>query len=342
MNQATFAEGLAREGGLKMEAAWSTARVAAAAVSPRGLFLRADLLARMPLLERVGLIAHELAHMSQLEMRRGGRGQAAQWIREGHAEWVQFKVVEWLGMQPFDASRDEVRRSILRSRTAVKFFPNLTELARGDQWKEAVDRLGKAATYGQAFLAVDRLIERYGLETLHTVLRQFALDDDPRGAWARSYPIPYGQFAREFRTHLEQVGNQLASFTPSPSPTPTSRASADVVAATPTPHAADRLVGTWTGTLRAPGPYAAPTNHPATLRIHDDRDGLRWSLEASGGDLDGRGAVVRTEQGIALVGTLGRRAVAVSLSVTLAGSTLQATGLGANNALHTLTLERRR
>jgi hypothetical protein len=206
VNQATFAEGLTREGGHLSDDAWDRARIVAAMASPHGLFLRGDLVNAMRLADKVGLIAHELAHVNQMEMRRGGRGAPAHWIREGHADWVKYQILELLGMRTYAESRDEVKRAILRSRTPIRFFPPLTELARGDGWTDAGIRLGSAATYGQSFLAVDWLVERYGIERLNEFNRRFSRHDEPRSHWAQVYPIRYSDFVAEFRARLEQLG----------------------------------------------------------------------------------------------------------------------------------------
>ena len=143
----------------------------------------------------------------------------------------------------------------------------------------------------------------------------------------------------------------LATVAPVPEkPEPSAAASglqANVALPTPTPAPVPTisdsvaLVGKWTGTLRAPGPpYFVPVNYPATLRVYQEHGRLRWSLEVQRGDHDGTGEVVRSEQGIALSGALGRRAVSISCSVTVAGSTLQAVGVGADNARYTLALQK--
>ena len=218
VNQATFAEGLTREGGQISDDAWDRARIAAAVASPRGLFLRGDLVNAMRLADKVGLIAHELAHVNQLEMRRGGRGAPAHWIREGHADWVKYQILELLGMRSYAESRDEVKRSILRSRTSIRFFPSLSELARGDGWTDAGIRLGSSATYGQSFLAVDWLVERYGIERLNEFNRRFSRHDDPRSHWREVYPIRYSDFVAEFRTRLEKLDEGPLLPTPRRSP----------------------------------------------------------------------------------------------------------------------------
>ncbi|MBI3827699.1 MAG: hypothetical protein HY294_17040 [Candidatus Rokubacteria bacterium] len=202
-SQASFAEGLSREAGMDGDAAWSRSRFASGFSSPHGIFLRADRLASMSAVDRVGTIAHELTHIAQGEMRRGGRGAAAQWIHEGHADWVKFRVIEMLGLRTYAASRAEVWRSALRSPTPIQRFPSLVDLSRADQWTEARGRLGSAATYGQAFLAVDALVEGYGIERLHEFLRRFSLDAPPASHWRAVFPVPFARFVQHFRARLE-------------------------------------------------------------------------------------------------------------------------------------------
>jgi len=160
---------------------------------------------RMPLLDRVSLIAHELTHVSQLEMRRGGKGHPAVWIREGHADWVKYHVLEWLEIRPYRESRAEAERRILRSTTPVRFFPSLVTLRDGKAWDETTNRFGGVATYGQAFLAVDLLVERFGIEKLHEFMRRFSRDDQPSTHWNQVYEVPFQQFVDEFRARLEAM-----------------------------------------------------------------------------------------------------------------------------------------
>jgi hypothetical protein len=206
VNQATFAEGLMRDGAQVRDEAWDRARVGIAAASPRGLFVRGDLVNGMRLMDKVGLMAHELAHVSQIEMGRGGsRGTPAAWILEGHADWVKYQVLQLLGMRTYLESRDEVKRTILRATTPIRFFPPLGDIAGIDRWTDASIRLGWAPTYGQAFLAIDMLVERYGIEKLNTYQRRFSTDTDPHAHWPAVFPITSSEFLRQFRARLEQL-----------------------------------------------------------------------------------------------------------------------------------------
>jgi hypothetical protein len=222
VNQATFVDGLINAGE-KADDAWAR-RSAFGVATGAGLFLRGDYLAQMNLVGRASLFAHELTHVSQGRLREGGRGRPAQWILEGHAEWVKFKVVDLLGYRAYAESRDIMARAARAS--TIKFFPDLSALSNNAAWTEATRRLGALATYGQAFLAIDWLVERYGSAKLLEFLGRFALDTDPGEHWRAVFPITYRQFADEFRARLESLGGSTppaGAGSPGASPPASSR-----------------------------------------------------------------------------------------------------------------------
>jgi hypothetical protein len=200
VNQAAFVDGLVEIAGETSDDAWEQ-RFAFGYASRAGLFLRGDLLARMNLLGRASLVAHELTHISQNRLREGGRGRPAQWILEGHAEWVKFKVVDLLGYRAYAESRDIMMRAALGA--TITAFPDLSTLATNPAWLESTRRISALATYGQAFLAIDWLVERYGSAKLLEFLGRFALNADPREHWRTVFPISDRQFADEFRSRME-------------------------------------------------------------------------------------------------------------------------------------------
>ena len=202
VNEATLVDGLVKVAGDTNDEAWDKGRYAAGVAARSGLFLRGDYLARMHLVGRAGLFAHELAHVSQTRLREGGRGRAAQWILEGHADWVKVRVLDLLRYRPYAESRDHVVRTVVGSPTPIALFPDLRELERNDAWVASTNKLGPPATYCQAFLAVDWLVERYGNEKVTEFLGRFALDSAPRDRWTDVFPISYGQFVDEFRVRL--------------------------------------------------------------------------------------------------------------------------------------------
>jgi hypothetical protein len=203
VNEAAFVDGLVKIAGETPEEAQER-RFAFGAATGAGLFLRGDYLVRMNLVGRASLVAHELTHISQNSLRAGGRGRPAVWILEGHAEWVKFKVVELLGHRGYAESRDIMMRAAAGS--TIESFPDLPALATNAAWLEATRRVGAMATYGQAFLAIDWLVERYGSAKFLQFLGRFALDADPQEHWRTVFPISYRQFTGEFRTRLEELG----------------------------------------------------------------------------------------------------------------------------------------
>ena len=203
VNQATFVDGLIQIAGEERQQAWDKGRFAAGVAARAGILLRGDHLARMHLLARAGLFAHELAHVSQRKLADGGKAGAAMWILEGHADWVKFQVLELLGLRQYRESRDEVVRSVITSKMPVKFFPDLQVLTTSAGWVRSMNQLGAPATYGQAFLAVDWLIERYGSAKLLEFLGRFALQAEPREHWRTVFSIADRQFGDEFRSRLE-------------------------------------------------------------------------------------------------------------------------------------------
>lgn len=211
VNEATLVDGLINVAGDSRDEAWDKGRYAAGAAARNGLFLRGDYLARMHLVGRAGLFAHELAHVSQTRLREGGRGRAAQWILEGHADWVKVRVLDLLRYRSYAESRDHIVRTVVGSPTPIKLFPDLRELAQNDAWVASTNKLGAPATYCQAFLAVDWLVERYGSAKVTEFLGRFSLDAAPREHWAKVFPISYRQFAEEFRVRLENLSGSTAA-----------------------------------------------------------------------------------------------------------------------------------
>jgi hypothetical protein len=178
------------------------------------ILVRSDALSRMSATERTGLYAHELAHVAQAML--GAHG-APIWIREGHATWVSYRVLERLGYRSYAESREEVRRRVRISPTPRERFPALSDLHTDEAWIRGAARIGWAATYGQAFLAVDRLVERHTVDRLHEFFRRSGgLDGRLRAVdagspfgnlleqrdWNAVFPVAYRDFLAEFRTYL--------------------------------------------------------------------------------------------------------------------------------------------
>lgn len=202
--QEAFELGLVTDARVETWMAKDQARFAWGVGTYYGIFLREDKLASASLLSRVGLIAHELTHVSQYELAGGRRGSSDQWLREGFAEWVKFQVLEHLGLRPYAESRSGVAGEVRRA-GAVDQFPELTELATNRGWTAARIQFGRIATYHQAFLATDRLVARRGHQAAIEYFRRFGRFDDREGNFLAAFGLPVGEFAKEFRLSLSTL-----------------------------------------------------------------------------------------------------------------------------------------
>ena len=156
--------------------------------------------------EWLRLVAHELAHVSQIELAQG-EGRAEQWLAEGMAEWVAFTVLERLGLDTL-AQRRTIARSGIRSHAAlVAARLDLDTLGSPRGFTVRHLREGSLPTYQLAFLMADYLIARDGLPKVVDYFRSFAKRqsrfDNFRGAFGQSL----GEFEQEILGHLKTVTN---------------------------------------------------------------------------------------------------------------------------------------
>jgi hypothetical protein len=170
-----------------------------------GIFLRADKLAGMSLANRVGVVAHELTHVSQFELAGGGRGAAEQWLREGVADWIRYRVIETLGLGAYAESRQRVINGLRRS---SRPFPGLRALSTNRQWTTAAMQYGSGGTYGPAFLATDWLVERFGREAVVTYFRRAGVLLDGDQAFREAFGLTLARFSEEFGVHLSALGSR--------------------------------------------------------------------------------------------------------------------------------------
>ena len=108
------------------------------------------------------LIAHELAHVSQIELAEG-EGRAEQWLAEGMAEWVAFNVLEQLDLDTV-ANRRKLATTGIRNHAAlVAARLDLETLGNPRGFTVRHLREGSLPTYQLAFLMADYLITRDGV-----------------------------------------------------------------------------------------------------------------------------------------------------------------------------------
>lgn len=188
------------EAGLVTDARLSPARAAELSESalgvgrPRQLLLHDGALPRGR--EWLRLVAHELTHVSQIELARGERGPA-QWVKEGMAEWVAFSVLERLGLDSLERRRDAARESVRRSMPLAAAPPGLDALASPSGFSARHRRDGAAPTYQLSFLMVDRLVARAGFDGVVQYFQAFRDGRDHDANFERVFGLTLPAFERE-------------------------------------------------------------------------------------------------------------------------------------------------
>ncbi len=184
------------ESGYDAALARSTAKTMAAVGGHRAVLVNEVSLSSMSWPDRVALMAHELGHSLQYEWCGGRRGASDQWLREGFAEWLSIRVIEKLGdplMAGIRRERQRQLRTTGRSRT-----PRLEQLVTFPQWVRAGEKQGTAA-YALAFLAVDFILERHGVDAVVDYFTRFAASEDR----ASNFRAAFGEDLESFQEAID-------------------------------------------------------------------------------------------------------------------------------------------
>jgi hypothetical protein len=148
------------------------------------------------------LIAHELAHISQIEMAQG-EGRAEQWLAEGMAEWVAFNVVERLGLDTVVNRRAMAVAGIRNHAALVAARLDLETLGNPRGFTVRHLREGSLPTYQLAFLMADYLITRDGFPRVVAYFRSFERRQDRHANFRETFGQSLEQFEQEVLAHLK-------------------------------------------------------------------------------------------------------------------------------------------
>jgi hypothetical protein len=150
------------------------------------------------------LIAHELAHVSQIELAQG-EGRAEQWLAEGMAEWVAFNVLERLGLDTVANRRAMAVAGIRNHAALVAARLDLETLGNPRGFTVRHLREGSLPTYQLAFLMADYLIARDGFPRVVTYFRSFERRQDRHANFRNTFGQSLEQFELEVLGHLKSV-----------------------------------------------------------------------------------------------------------------------------------------
>lgn len=152
-------------------------------------------------IEWVRLVAHEMAHVSQIELAEG-EGRADQWLAEGMAEWIAFRVLERLQLDT-TARRRVLALEMVRDHEPVRLGRlDLDTLGSPRGFTMRHLREGSQATYQLSFLLVDYLIARDGFDRVVRYFQSFARRADRSANFAAAFGQSLDEFEHEALTHL--------------------------------------------------------------------------------------------------------------------------------------------
>lgn len=154
--------------------------------------------------EWLRLMAHELAHVSQIELAQGeGRGE--QWLAEGMAEWVAFRILERFRLDTLAHRRAVATAGIRNHAALVGARLDLATLGTPRGFTVRHLREGSLPTYQLAFLMADYLIERDGLPDVVRYFRLFSEGVGRQSAFEQAFGQTLEQFEQEVLAHLKTM-----------------------------------------------------------------------------------------------------------------------------------------
>lgn len=156
--------------------------------------------------ERLRLIAHELTHVSQIEL-AGGEGRGEQWLAEGMAEWVAFSTLERLGLDTLSRRRLAAASGVRNHATLLQGGLDLETRGTAPGFAVWHVREGSLPTYQLAFLIADHLIARQGLDRVKAYFASFARSSDRQGNFRRAFGESIADFEAGMLAHLNATSS---------------------------------------------------------------------------------------------------------------------------------------
>jgi hypothetical protein len=161
-----------------------------------------EALERIPWSERIRVLAHELVHTVQYGLAGGRRGTSDQWLREGFADWIAYRVLKSLDMGgPLD------RRTLLFARIKGTVHRSscapLSEMVTLEDFMKLRARSGSTMAYGQSLLATDFLIQKHGVQPVLRYFSSFKQSDDRLKNFRTAFGEDLPAFEKEFVAYLQ-------------------------------------------------------------------------------------------------------------------------------------------
>ncbi len=163
-------------------------------VGTRGQVLLNDRPADRTEREWLRLIAHELTHVSQIEL-AGGEARGEQWLAEGMAEYVAFSTLERLGLDTLERRRQAATVAVGAHPTLLQGGLDLEDHGTPEGFAAWHLRDGALPVYQLAFLLADDLIERRGFDRTRAYFASFRRPGERREHFAAAFGQSLADFA---------------------------------------------------------------------------------------------------------------------------------------------------
>jgi len=150
---------------------------------------------------RIRFLAHELTHVAQNELAGGRRAPSNQWMREGFAEWVAWRVMDILAPGSLEIKRRSAERQVAFAHGRGD-LPPLAELATAVDFFAQTPRSLAPYYYAKSFLAADQLVATQGVESMLAYFGLFARSDNSIANFEIAFGKSQSQFEREFSVYV--------------------------------------------------------------------------------------------------------------------------------------------
>ncbi len=145
---------------------------------------------------RIYNMSHEIVHKFQVQ-ECPDKPSRVMWIYEGVAGIFAARIVELSGGRPLAQQKE----SWLQETRKLRGQPELKELKSQSDWYKGLDKYGTDPTYSFAGLAVLKLIEEKGYESVFVYFRKLN-DGSPEDSFKNAFGMDLKGFDKGFNTSL--------------------------------------------------------------------------------------------------------------------------------------------
>jgi hypothetical protein len=177
---------------------------AVAVGAPDVVLANEEALGRLSWPERIRVLAHELVHTVQYVLAGGRRSTSDQWLREGFADWIAYRVLESLDPVSLSSCQTPLYARIKGAARRLSSAP-LSEMVTFDDFTRFRARYGGSSAYGESLLATEFLVERHGIQAVLVYFGLFRHSDDRLENFRFAFNEDLSAFAKEFAAYVDRI-----------------------------------------------------------------------------------------------------------------------------------------